>query len=180
MSIPRICISVIFAMAMISLASAQTTPAKAFCTDPHQKQFDFWIGQWDLSWPGAKAGDVAHGHNHVTHLMDGCVVQENFDGGDTSPMQGMSVSVFDLPSGKWKQTWVDNQGAYLDFTGEFHEKERELILAREAAKPDGSKILQRMVYKNLSPNEFDWSWEQSSDGGKTWVVQWPIHYKRHA
>ena len=44
--------------------------------------------------------------------------------------------------------------------------------------PDGTKILQRMVYKNITADEFDWSWESSSDGGKTWQVMWPIHYKR--
>ena len=37
-----------------------------------------------------------------------------------------------------------------------------------------------MVYQNISRNEFDWSWEQSFDSGKTWKVLWPIHYKRKA
>ena len=27
-------------------------------------------------------------------------------------------------------------------------------------------------------NEFDWSWERSTDGGATWNVIWPIHYTR--
>jgi hypothetical protein len=53
-----------------------------------------------------------------------------------------------------------------------------MILAREATRPYGSKGLQRMVFKNISPDEFDWSWEASKDGGKTWTVVWPIHYKR--
>jgi hypothetical protein len=35
-----------------------------------------------------------------------------------------------------------------------------------------------MVWKNISAAEFDWSWEASRDGGKTWQVNWPIHYKR--
>jgi hypothetical protein len=79
-------------------------------------------------------------------------------------------------SGKWKQTWVDNQGSYLDFTGEF--KDGQMILGREVQKKDGTKIMQRMVFKNITPNSFDWSWEASNDGGKTWQVQWPIHYTR--
>jgi hypothetical protein len=37
-----------------------------------------------------------------------------------------------------------------------------------------------MVWKNITPNELDWSWEFSQDGGKSWEVQWPIHYKRKA
>jgi hypothetical protein len=55
-----------------------------------------------------------------------------------------------------------------------------MILARDAVRADGTKVIQRMVFKNISRNEFDWSWEASKDGGKTWEVQWPIHYKRKA
>ena len=64
----------------------------------------------------------------------------------------------------------------MDFVGEF--KDGQMILARDAVRVDGTKVIQRMVFKNISGNEFDWSWEASKDGGKTWEVQWPIHYKR--
>jgi len=90
-------------------------------------------------------------------------------------LRGTSLSTFDVASGGWKQTWVDNEGGYLDFTGEF--KNGEMILQREAIR-NGVKIPQRMVWKNITANEMDWSWEASRDGGKTWQVQWPIHYKR--
>jgi hypothetical protein len=91
-------------------------------------------------------------------------------------LRGRSVSAFDSRAGKWKQTWVDNEGGYLDFSGEF--KDGTMILSRESTGTDGSKVVQRMVWKNISPNELDWSWERSLDGGKTWQVLWPIHYKR--
>lgn len=150
-------------------------PAKP-CTEPQQKQFDFWVGDWDLTTPGAKQGEVNHSTNSIKRILDGCIVQENFLGGDASPLLGMSVSVFDPTAGKWKQTWVDNQGAYLDFVGEF--KDGQMILWREAAKSDGTKVMQRMVWKNITANELDWSWESSKDKGQTWQVLWPVHYKR--
>lgn len=146
------------------------------CSEPQQKQFDFWVGEWDLTWPGAKAGEIAQGTNSIKRVLDGCVVQENFNGGSAMHLRGTSVSVFDGRSGKWKQTWVDNEGGYLDFVGEFNGG--QMVLQREATRPDGNKALQRMVYKNITPKEFDWSWERSLDGGKTWQVLWPIHYKR--
>ena len=52
------------------------------------------------------------------------------------------------------------------------------LLAREAVRPDGTKVVQRMVFKNSTANEFDWIWEASQDGGKTWEVMLPIDYKR--
>jgi hypothetical protein len=177
----RSLILVILAGALITVGAAQQQPQSGAktqqpCSEPQQRQLDFWIGSWDLTWPGKTAGEIAHGTNNIARILDGCVVQENFSGGDAMPLRGLSVSLFNTRSGKWQQTWVDNQGAYLDFVGEF--KDGQMTLAREATKPDGSKLLQRMVYKNITPTEFDWSWESSSDGGKSWKVVWPIHYRR--
>jgi hypothetical protein len=145
------------------------------CAAQEQHQLDFWVGEWDLTWPGAKSAEVQHGSNSVRRALDGCVVEENFSGGDDLHLRGRSVSVFDTRNGKWKQTWVDNEGGYLDFTGEF--ADGQMILGREVTLPDSSKNRQRMVFKNISKNEFDWSWESSKDG-KNWQVVWPIHYKR--
>jgi len=146
------------------------------CSEPEQKQLEFWVGTWDLTWPGQNAGETSHGTNHIERVMEGCVVQENFSGGDAMHLRGMSVSMFNPRAGKWQQTWVDNEGGYLDFTGEF--KDGQMILARAATAPGGAKILQRMVWKNITRDELDWSWESSKDEGKTWQVLWPIHYKR--
>jgi hypothetical protein len=145
------------------------------CLSPQQKQFDFWVGEWDLTWPGEKPGEVEHGSNSIQRILDGCVVQENFSGLATNHLRGTSLSIFDAHAGLWKQTWVDNEGGYLDFAGEF--KDGQMILQREAIR-DGKKFLQRMVWKNITADSFDWSWDASQDGGKTWQVNWPIHYKR--
>ena len=146
------------------------------CAAPEQKQLDFWVGEWDLTWPGEKQGEVARGTNSIRRVLESCVVEENFSGDSAMHLRGKSVSLFDARAGKWKQTWVDNEGGYLDFVGEF--KDGQMILARDTVRPDGTNVAQRMVFKNITHNEFDWSWESSKDGGKTWQVQWPIHYKR--
>ena len=155
--------------------SAADAPANP-CMAPEQKQLEFWVGEWDLTWPGEKQGTVDHGTNSIHRQLDSCVVQENFSGGSTMHLRGMSVSIFDTRARKWKQTWVDNEGGYLDFVGEY--KDGQMILARDGVRPDGTKVVQRMVFQNITANEFDWNWEASTDGGKTWQVMWPIHYKR--
>jgi len=146
------------------------------CAEAQQHEFDFWVGEWDLTWPGTKQGEIAPGSNIIKRILDGCVIEESFSGGESMPLRGMSVSTFDARAGKWKQTWVDNQGGYLDFVGGF--KDGQMVLTRDATGPDGTPIQQRMVWKNIAANELDWSWERSLDGGKTWEVSWPIHYKR--
>ena len=172
-----VCLAVLLLTGPLLAQSANTPAARPDpCAAPEQKQFDFWLGEWDLTWPGPKKGDVGHGTNSIRRVMGGCVVEENFSGGDSMHLRGMSVSVYVPQASRWKQTWVDNEGGYLDFVGEF--RDGQMVLSREATRPDGTKILQRMVFKNITPAEFDWSWEASRDGGKTWVVNWPIHYRR--
>ena len=83
------------------------------CAEPEQKQLEFWIGEWDLTWPGNNPGETAHGTNSIKRILDGCIVQENFSGGNAMHLRGQSVSIFDVHGGKWKQTWVDNEGGYL-------------------------------------------------------------------
>jgi hypothetical protein len=161
---------------LVTFSTFALTQSQNPCAAAQQKQFGFWVGEWDLTWPGQTKDEVGHGTNRITRIMDGCVVQENFSGGDSLHLRGTSVSTFDLRSSLWKQTWVDNEGGYLDFIGEF--KNGQMILQREMKDQVGNRILQRMVWKNITTNELDWSWEASHDGGKTWQVNWPIHYKR--
>src|SRR5581483_11368851 len=99
------------AIAVFGQSSNSTAPAKP-CAESQQKQFDFWIGEWDLTWPGTNAGEVDHGTNTIQRVMDGCVVQESFSGGDSMHLRGMSVSTYVPQSNAWKQTWVDNEGGY--------------------------------------------------------------------
>ena len=144
------------------------------CTAPECSQFDFWIGEWNLTWQNEN-GDTLHGFNSIKKILAGCVIEENFNGLQASPLIGKSVSVLNNATKKWKQTWVDNQGGYLDFVGEF--KDGKMILNR-TAEQKGKKFLQRMVWYNISESQLDWNWERSDDNGKTWQTNWQIHYER--
>ena len=73
--------------------------------------FDFWVGEWDGQWEGGR------GSNTVTSELDGSVILERFDGRPGTTLQGLSLSVFDRERECWRQTWVDSNGGYLDFTG---------------------------------------------------------------
>src|SRR4051812_38597367 len=90
------------------------------CSQEELKQFDFWIGDWDAYYQGP-GGAKLKASNSVKRTLDGCVVEENFvdDPGSnpSSQLKGHSLSTFDRQSKRWKQTWVDSTGAYLDFTG---------------------------------------------------------------
>lgn len=145
------------------------------CSSAEAKQFDFWVGSWDLEWTDAK-GNKASGTNIVNKILGDCVIEENFSTGGQTPFMGKSNSLFDAASGKWKQTWVDNGGSYLDFVGEF--AGGKMTLWREIVGKDGKKLKQRMIFYNITENALDWNWESSDDGGKNWKVLWKINYRR--
>lgn len=136
---------------------------------PEAAQFDFWLGDWDAVW-----GENQRGVNRITKRWNRVIVEE-FDGKPGMPLEGHSVSVYDTNLKQWKQTWVDNEGSYLDFTGGF--VDGKMTLGRVARK-DGQTIHQRMVWYDITPDAFTWSWERSLDGGKSWEVVWKIDYTR--
>jgi len=153
-----------------SQASADSMKHEKPCSSPEARQFDFWIGEWDLSW-----GEDGKGTNVIKAIYDGCVILENFDGTPSIALKGMSVSTYSPISGEWKQTWVDNNGSYLDFTGGIEDE--KMILSRKFSR-NGKDIHQRMVWYNITKEELDWNWERSDDGGSSWKIMWKIHYKR--
>jgi hypothetical protein len=144
------------------------------CSSPESSQFDFWLGEWNLDWRNEN-NEPGTGRNYVSKILGGCVIEENFSTSDNS-FTGKSFSVYNPNKKCWQQTWVDNTGIYLDFTGGFADD--KMILSRELITKDGRKFIQRMVFHNIKQNEFLWNWEQSTDDGKTWNLLWMIHYTR--
>jgi hypothetical protein len=140
------------------------------CSTPEFRQFDFWVGAWDLTWE-----QDGKGTNTITRILGDCVILENFDGGDSMTLRGMSVSAFDPQSAHWRQTWVDNDGTYLDFTGAMQGE--NMILARTFTRA-GKVLMQRMVFRDIKPDSLIWDWQRSTDQGKTWENLWTIHYRR--
>ncbi|WP_138429641.1 hypothetical protein [Fodinibius saliphilus] len=140
--------------------------------------FDFWIGQWELSWESAD-GTIGKGTNNIEKILNGKVIKENFEAtkGSLSGYVGKSYSVYDTKTEQWKQTWVDNQGTYLDFVGSFIENKR--IFKRKTTNADGKTIIQRMVFYDIKKDSFTWRWEKSRDNGNNWEIMWKIAYRRH-
>ena len=153
---------------------SQTTNQKP-CSTPEASQFDFWIGDWELTW-----ADTLHGTNQVDKLFGNCTVHENFRDFKTNFM-GQSWSVYNTNYKQWQQTWVDNQGGYITLTGGMVGDSLILTTAERTVSASVSatgKMTSRMVYYNIKQESFDWSWEATTDGGQSWKQNWLIHYKR--
>lgn len=149
------------------------------CSSPEHRQFDFWLGDWSLSWPaeqsGGQPGELGQGTNRIETMFGDCVISEQFATSDGS-FRGHSVSVYDERMGMWRQTWVDSSGAFLYFTGGFDGETMEL--RTEPIERGDETVLNRMVFKDIGAEALRWEWQGSRDGGQTWDDLWTIDYER--
>ncbi len=167
----RFWISAVFAFLSSSVgAQTSTAPPPVGCGGPEASQIDFWLGDWDGAWdaaPGTPAGTAV---NHIARTYDGCVTEEHFDGGG---LKGHSVSLYFAPTKDWRQTWVDNQGSYIDLAG--GPNGRGDFVLTTPPRPSGKA--NRMIFSEIKPDSFTWRWQASADG-KVWADSWVIHYTR--
>lgn len=143
------------------------------CSSPQHAAFDFWLGDWDVTAPdGTPAGS-----SHVERILDGCVVMENYMGAQGG-YAGKSFNTLDTGSGQWTQHYVDNGGLSAILTGAFHDG--NLIYQRQFRRKDGTEMMTRMTFFNVSAGKVRQLVEQSKDGGKNWIVAIDLRYSRRS
>jgi hypothetical protein len=140
--------------------------------------FDFWIGNWDVHWYNSDSSK-GKGTNEIHHILDGSVLQENFiviDDPNMKGYTGKSWTVFNKRDLTWHQTWVDNQGGYIEFEG-ITEKDRKIFRTGIKAVDD-KRYVSQMIFYNISEEGFTWDWMRSENGGEDWKLLWRIYYNR--
>jgi len=167
----------LWAIPALVAAQSPPTPPPPPCGGPEWKQLDFWVGEWDLAWPARGQDPEGTGSNRIEKVLGGCILEESFAANGAAALVGRSLSAYDPSAKRWRQTWVDNQGSYLDFEGGLDDGGR-MVLVHHGTSREGRPQVSRMVFLNVARDSLDWRWEKSQDGGKTWQLQWPIHYVR--
>ena len=171
-----------FASWLLAMSALFAAPTHAQTTMTPATQaadlFDFWIGDWAVSWTGAD-GAAGSGRNRIARVLDGAVIEENFEetaDGKTPPLKGRSLSVLEKASGVWRQAWSDNQGGFFSLTAQVDGERRMFVT--DMVRKDGKESAQRMIFHDIKKDSFTWDWEGTTDGGKTWKRLWRIDYKR--
>jgi len=154
---------------------AAPPPAQA-CASPEHRQLDFWIGDWDVTIK--TQGQEARGRQHVEAILAGCAISESFSAeGPQQPWAGRSYSSWQPALGKWRQTWVDDSGGYLAFTGGVEQGTMTLYGEPRTGK-DGKAFQMRMVFLDVTAAALRWEWQRSYDDWKTHMVMMTIDYQR--
>jgi tetratricopeptide (TPR) repeat protein len=154
---------------IISDMQKNATPCRY---SPEFRQFDFWLGEWNVEANGQLAGTSS-----IQLILDDCVIFENWTSrGLSQGYSGKSFNIYNPALKKWEQLWVDNAGGVIKFQGEF--KDGELRYAGKTPQADGTTVHERLTFSKLSEDRVRQRWEQSRDGGKSWQVVFDGTYQR--
>ncbi len=166
---PRVSCILLLTLLASQAAAAQGSPSReAACLAPEHRQFDFWIGEWDVQLPNGKPAGI----NRIEPILGGCALQESWTG--VGGLAGHSYNVYDRSRKLWHQTWVDAQGSLLQLEGGF--AENRMTLQGETRDSAGAPVKNRITWTPGGPDRLRQLWEVSTDGGKTWSVAFDGRY----
>ena len=157
---------------------AQSTETTATWNFTEARQFDFWIGAWDVNLrmiqPDNSWKDSVKSKVEIYPILDGKAILELWD---SSSIKGFSLRYYDTQKKKWVLylNWPSNsrsssvgslEGNFRHGRGEFFSR-------------NGNRI-SRYTFCDITPNSLRWDDAFSIDGGKTWTNNWIMEFSRTA
>ena len=145
------------------------TGQQAPCSDPAYRQFDFWVGKWEVFRPDGKLA----GNNRIEKEYGGCVVHERY--ATPGRYTGESLNSYDPARKVWHQTWVDNSGTLLLLEGRFNGK--SMVLEGKTVDSAAKETKHRISWTPNADGSVRQLWE-STDAKGAWTVAFDGLYKR--
>jgi hypothetical protein len=146
------------------------------CSSPEARQFDFWLGEWDVS-PSGSASGATIAESSITLADQGCVVIEHWRpfGG----AHGHSLNMYDPATQSWHQSWMSAAPLRTEYRGRFENG----VMSFEALTPlpdapEGARS--RMNFLAIDSNTVRQWGEQLNAGAAEWTVTWDLTYRRRA
>ena len=160
------------------IASAQSNEILSTWQTAEDRQFDFWIGKWDVnlrirqadsSWKNSVDAKV-----EIHPILDGKAVLELWD---SSTIKGFSLRYFDHARKKWILflNWPSNgdSSSIGSLTGQFRHGRGEFFSG-------SGENISRYTFCDIAPDSLRWDDAYSQDGGKTWTNKWIMEFSRTA
>lgn len=159
------------------------------CNSPEVRQFDFWLGDWDIDQNILQADGTwleLSAKTHVEKDLEGCALIEHWEGKvqffwegmkKPEPMHGLSVRAYDPESNRWRIHWMDTrhpkfgtfEGGFSDSVGTF---------LKSSTGSDGKPLLTRIMFSDISHDAVTWTLAVSRDNGEQWQSLWIMDMRR--
>lgn len=145
-----------------------------------ERQFDFWIGEWDVLNRQLQADgqwkDTDRTRARITPVCGGAGLFEEwagpFQGGF---MNGMSLRSYDPETELWTILlfWtMDGNGAFGRMHGAFRHGRGEFFSTTQGEQRT------RYTFSDALPNTVRWDRAQTTDGGRSWSTNWIMEFER--
>jgi hypothetical protein len=143
-------------------------------TADEMRQFDFWLGDWDVRDPEG----VLAGRNRIEPILGDTAIRETWEG--ESGHRGTSLNAWDPVSRVWRQAWIDVGGLWLWIEGGLVDG----VMVMEGDRPrrdDPGRIVRHRISWSRVDGDADrlrQHWEMSEDGGGSWKTLFDGRYTR--
>ena len=140
------------------------------CTEDSYRQFDFWLGQWQVfDQQGKQIGE-----NHIFPILNGCALSENWT--SATGHKGVSYNFYDKAQQQWHQTWIDASGQPLYLNGRF--VDGKMVLKGERPGKNQQTQYHELSWSLQDDGSVRQHWRVSNDGGKSWSDLFVGLYKK--
>ena len=147
------------------------------CSSPQFRQFDFWIGEWDVfGKTGQKAGD-----SKISLILDSCIILEEWTSANMQQglrYAGKSFNTWNAATKEWQQTWVDNRGNTTAFTHGKYEEKKIIFNTDPFPFSKDTIAVRRLTFFDLGKDTVRQLGEITKDKGATWVTEYDLEYRR--
>lgn len=151
--------------AWVQTPAAVPTPR---CSSAEYRQFDFWLGEWDVMQNGKIAG-----RNRIRSILDGCAISEEWSG--TGGFKGTSLNFYNAENKRWHQTWIDSQGQSLSLDGQIE----GASMALQGTGADGTSR-HRITWTPMDDATVRQFWQVQNAAGGEWKTLFDGRYTRVA
>ena len=156
-----------FLLALLVCTLVSVKAWAAGCEAPEHRQFDFWLGEWEVHTPDGKLA----GRNRIDREYNGCVIHEHYT--TERGYSGESLNAFDASRQVWHQTWVDNAGTLLLLEGRL--TAGKMVLEGRTTKADGTVVRHRITWAPNEDGSVRQHWE-STDADGAWKTAFDGRY----
>jgi len=151
---------------------------------PEARQFDFWIGEWDVnlrvlqddgSWQ-----DQIRSTAHIYPILNGKAVLELWSDERQLGIKGYSLRYYRPDRDAW-ELWLNwpsaNRSGSSSLEGGFRHGRGEFF----AGGPNASgEQVTRYTFSDITPTSLRWDDGVSMDGGRSWRENWRMEFSRSA
>jgi len=181
--------SILICLALTAFANARAD----VCSEPRDREFDFWIGEWDIENRQANPGNLTDPNLYptgaaiarVSPAAGGCAIVELWEGElSWGRVLGFSLRSYDASAEKWTLllNWpapnAGVPGVFATREGGFRHGRGEFF--NSSVGTDGKTRLSRFTFADINEERYRWDSAASVDGGVTWQTSWIMEGTRRA